>query len=408
MHPPIKIIRALADVWPLIERLVERFAYSHFAFQDAQALLKEQQPDWSGEKLFRETQKLLQLDILIPLAKSSQLEINSAVLEFAQHLLKEHSLGLSSEVEAQVSELARLSSRLEDIASAYDQEELRRFLRRMDDRLRTLIKQFANNESAIRGIVEQAKSSDSTLSLGQRYATVIEAFDEYIEPMLALLDINGNLQKTFEHVELTLSQLIDRVERDGRLNDVKQSILQIRTRLLDMHGKGRQSVHNSAELLLPLREELRRNTLVARATSKVLAKMRKRSVERALVPLLPVIASDQQKFNLGTNHQFLAYLGDICDYQDEVYEFPDAEDVEAAPTHAIPDLDQVSALYAKSQSHQPLHWLMDTYPDLPGDELIFAYQHLINLAQSELHHGDALSIKMDNKTLYATPPFAFG
>ncbi len=49
----------------------------NFSFQDVQHLILRHNNGMSSEQVFREAQRFLQLEILIPLAKSSQLELES-------------------------------------------------------------------------------------------------------------------------------------------------------------------------------------------------------------------------------------------------------------------------------------------------------------------------------------------
>ncbi len=88
MIAPRKIIRCLDEHWTVIEQLVERSVSGNFSFQDVQHLILRHNSGMSSEQVFREAQRFLQLEILIPLAKSSQLELNRSVLEFAQQLMQ--------------------------------------------------------------------------------------------------------------------------------------------------------------------------------------------------------------------------------------------------------------------------------------------------------------------------------
>ena len=79
-----KILKCLDDDWPVLEALASRSQLYSFSFQDVQALFSRYFPQLSSEQVFREAQKLLAQEILIPQAKSSQLELNRSVLEFIQ------------------------------------------------------------------------------------------------------------------------------------------------------------------------------------------------------------------------------------------------------------------------------------------------------------------------------------
>ncbi len=192
------------------------------------------------------------------------------MLEFAQQLMQEQQLGLATDIESRILELKRLSERMQEAAHSRDSSELRRFSRVMDERIREVLKHFGQNESAILSLVERAKTDEGKLSLARRYAAVMDAFDDYIDPVLALVDINGPFQKTVSDVEAMLSALLQTIEITGTLNTEKETLIQLRTRLIEMNQVGRESLSRCADLLMPLRDELRRNTLLSRNASFLL------------------------------------------------------------------------------------------------------------------------------------------
>lgn len=387
MIAPRKLIRCLDEHWTLIEWLVERSQHSSFSVQDVQHLIQKANPQYSSEQVFKETQRLLQLEVLIPLAKSSQLELSSTILEFAQHLLHEEQLGLATDIESRVLELNRLSSRMAQAASQRDSRELRRFARAMDDRIREVLKQFAQNEQAILSLVERAKADESKLSLARRYAAVMDAFDDYIEPVLLLVDINGAFQHSISSIELQLTEQIQQIEVTGVLHQDKESLLQLRTRLLEMNQVGRESLSRCADLLMPLRDELRRNTLLSRNASFLLGQMRKKGIEHTLDPLVPGLRSDAQKFSLGSANQITSYMAELCQYQHDAYEVPDAIDSAHASLMQVPEVKDVLRK-ARTMKQLPdlSRWLADSYPELPVDELLFLYQELSRTDSLKLEH----------------------
>jgi hypothetical protein len=121
-----KILRCLDDYWPVLEALATRSQLYSFSFFDVQALFQRYFPQLTSEQVFREAQKLLTQEILIPQAKSSQLELNRAVLEFIQFLTQEHTLGTVGDIESRINELNRLRERLDqsvrqkDVTFSYD------------------------------------------------------------------------------------------------------------------------------------------------------------------------------------------------------------------------------------------------------------------------------------------------
>ncbi|NSY32969.1 hypothetical protein DS891_05055 [Pseudoalteromonas sp. JC28] len=405
MIPAKKLLNTINEHWSVLELLFKRFKLADFSLKDVQNILKQKNSSWSSERIYKETNRLLQQEIIIPLAKSSQLEINRAIADFASFLLQEESLGLAEEITVLVKDLERLGNRIAQAGEEADYSELRRFSRIMDERVRKIVKLFEHNESAIMNLVEQAKSDTSTLSLGMRYKAVLEAFDEYIEPMLEMVDIHGPFQRCFDQIELQVSEQIDEIEQLGRGAADKRMLEQLRTRILDMHLIGRESLSRSADLLMPLREELRRNTLITRQASKVLGQIRKRGVDRLLSPVQPEFVSDIQRFNLGQKRHMVAYMASLVEFEHEEYQLPDHDDVPAYQSPNIPDYNSVKTRFQQTGKKRQalLGFLSDSYPDLEADEMLFLYQKLINesdLALSQEQQKSKIIIASHTFSLY--------
>jgi hypothetical protein len=382
-----KIIKCLDDHWPVLTTLVSRSQLGSFSFQDVQALLHRHNPAMSSEHVFKEAQRLLQHEVLIPLAKSSQLELNRAVLEFIQFLTQEHQLGTVGDIQSRIEDLDRLRQKLQTAAEGKDVSEMRRFIRLMDERVREVVKHFRKNESAILLLVEQAKADETKLSLAKRYSAVMDAFDEYIEPVLQMIDINGPFQHSMQALELVLSDLILQIEQTGFLATEKEPLVQLRTRLLDMNQIGRESLIRSTDVLMPLREELRKNTLISRNASALLAHLRKQGLEPTLERIIPKFSSDHQKFSLGSANQITSYMAELVDYQDEAYQMPEQVDPGDNAAIRVPELQDVLKTARIQKPNTDLsRWLAKSYPQLPVDELLFIYQELSRAPTLKLQH----------------------
>ncbi len=391
MIPPKRILSAINDYWPLLEVLVKRFNLSDFSFLDVQTIIKQQQPHLSSDKVFKEVNKLLQLEIIIPLAKSSQLEINRAIADFCQHLLQEENLGAMGEISALVDDLTRVGQRMYNAGLSDDQYELARNARIMDDRVRKIVKLFLHNQNAIFNLVEQAKSNDTHMSLAKRYKAVIEAFDEYIEPMLTMVDIGGHFKTCFAQIEHQISELIEYIMATGKFNQEKRMLEQLRTRILDMYLTGQKSLTKSADILLPLREELRRNTQLTRQAANVLSRIRKQGVNAVLGEFVPAFQSEPQKMSLGNANQMVAYMAELNEFEQAEYTLPNPDEIDRYALPHVPDYDKVKHCFFKQSETTPrslFAFLEDEYSGLEADELLYLYQKLasdpaINIEQAE-------------------------
>ena len=390
MIPAKKLVNTLSEHWGVLELLFKRFKMADFSLKDVQNAIKQKQPTWTNERIYKETNRLLNQDILIPLAKSSQLEINRAIADFATFLLQEEHLGLAQEISVLVDDLARLGNRLDNAGEIEDFDDLRRYSRIMDDRVRKIMKLYAHNENAILNIVEQAKSDHAVQSLQKRYKAVIEAFDEYIEPMLEMVDIRGDFHACFNTIETQISLQIEQIDRLGKSYQDKRMLEQLRTRILEMHLVGRESLRKSADMLMPLREELRRNNLITRQAAKVLGLVRKNGVDNMLSAVQPNFVSDSQRFSLGQQRHIIAYMAGLVDFEHDEYELPEHQDVPAYQSPNIPDYNDVKSQFKKrfkkaTKKSQPLlSFLDESYPDLDADEMLFLYQKLISDGDLEI------------------------
>lgn len=410
MIAPKRILVTVTEQWQLIEAILKRFGTGDFSFHDIQTILKQQQPSWPSEKVFKEVNKLVQLEIVIPLAKSTQLELNRALLEFAQYLLQEESLGLAQEIQVLVSDLARLGERLYQTGFDGDSYELSRNARVMDERVRKVVKLFLHNQNAIYNLVEDAKNSDAQLTLAKRYQAVIEAFDHYIEPMLAMVDIGGEFKQCFERIEQQISEIIEHIDTLGKMNTNKRQLEQLRTRILDMYQVGQQSLTKSADILLPLREELRRNTLLTRQVSQVLALVRKKGVENVLLPFSPTIRSEGQKFSLGSASQMTAYMAELAHYEDDEFIMPNGDESAGYAPSNVPAYRDVKTAYLNklrqdnNEKLDILSFINEQYQSLEADELLYLYQQLANDEHIQLSQQDTpVAVDLNNARIVLYP-----
>lgn len=398
MISPKRIVQTLLDHWPTIQALIVRNENGSFTFQNLQSLIQHHNPAYTSEQSFKEAQRLLSNELVIPLAKSSELELNLPILEFGQFLLDEHSLGLAEEVSVLIDDMDRLTQRVQSAAADRDAYEVKRNLYKLDDRIRKVIKHFQHNEVAIANLVEEAKSQKSSIPLEKRYASVLEAFDQYIEPMLDMLDIFGKFRLTSDRIEDLLSNLIEAADTTGQMKREQQNFINLRSRVLEVFQLGQQSLRRSTDLLMPLRDELRKNTEVTRAVSKVLANIRKLGLNHHVHNVMPVIATETARHNLGLHRHIVSYLADVIETkEDEIY-LPDDDQLAPYEPIDVPDFHEVLATTPTKQTDDYLAWLKETYQDIPSDELLYLYLQLIENNQIELAEHRERREYLVNKT----------
>jgi hypothetical protein len=147
----------------------------------------------------------IRLDILVPVAKSpNRFELNAQIHDFLAYLRREHRLGLCLEIEAYLRHLERLAGlhpgrlrqprRQRPGAPAAPARHAR--ARRAE--------KLDNDEQALVAVAERAKTSDRQIPLRQRYAEVLATWDEYVEPMIQLVNADGAFEQGVRKVETVL------------------------------------------------------------------------------------------------------------------------------------------------------------------------------------------------------------
>ena len=197
MIDPKRVLRALAEHWALLEPLGERFDAGTLSLVELRNQLTAQLPPQStAVDVTALLDQWIRLDILVPVAKSpNRFELNAQIHDFLSYLRREHRLGLCLEIEAYLRHLERLAGHIQDAFEIRDGNDLARQLRLLDMRVRDVLKKLGNDEQALMGVAERAKTSDRQIPLRQRYAEVLATWDEYVEPMIQLVAADGAFEQ---------------------------------------------------------------------------------------------------------------------------------------------------------------------------------------------------------------------
>lgn len=373
------VINSLAELWPVVARWVQAHGDRPLSPQELLALIRSCFPAWNQEEALRAYSRLQRNELVVGLAKSHQLELNRHLLDFARQLLREQTLGLADEVLVLVQDLGRLQQRLELAVTNQDGDDLARQAALVDDRLRRIIKHLIENEQAIQVLAERVRAAGDGQSLASRYADVLDAFDRYIEPMLGLLDLQGAARTCFEQLEQSIGKLMVEIGLTGRLHRQRERLVHLLTRLLELERLARESVRRCADALLPLRDQLRRSTLVSQAAARVLAQLR-RGQWQPLDDHLPVLSADISGQRMPSHHQLLAFLGSVTTLnQPPAASLADGDFNRPRPAN-VPELGQVVARLleqgAATAGAPLLTALVSHYPELDTDELLYLHHQL--------------------------------
>lgn len=327
---------------------------------------------------------LLNADILQLLPRSSELQLNPLVLEFVRGLTHEHELGLSSVLQARVEALRDATQELNEGVEHDNTDQLRTAAARLSELLRQISQQLDQDRHAILELAEQAKSGDSGMPLARRYRRVLDAYDQYVEPMNQMMDTgsSGTFYRYLESAEQSLDHAYSQLSIQGALYSHRLQLRQVAYQAKELRRTGRVVAQQCADTLLPLREELRQHNTLSSAISTLLGQVRKKGLRRSL-PVrknslsLPVWRAERPR-RISVGNDVLEVMAEALHFSPEVQAFPE----ELEPEHStIADWVDEQVLRERLLASLPVEhlfdWLTQHYRDLPDAVLLRLYHELV-------------------------------
>ena len=184
MFNPRSLVYALYTHWSTVEILV-RMSREYAAFTSDQVLkvIAKANPQLNYEEQANVLRSLVNADILHTLSRSSDFQLNVYVLEFARSLTREHELSLAAVLQARVTGIREATQMLNAAMTNSDIDRMRESSNKLAELFRQISLQLNQDKHAILELAEKAKSSDSNIPIAQRYHNVLEAYEQYVEPM---------------------------------------------------------------------------------------------------------------------------------------------------------------------------------------------------------------------------------
>ncbi|PTT25096.1 hypothetical protein DBR18_25660 [Pseudomonas sp. HMWF021] len=378
MIEPKRVLRALAEHWALLEPLCEHFDQGTLSLNELRTQLAAQQLDSTPQDITSLLDVWIRLDILIPVAKSpNRFELNAQIHDFLAYLRREHRLGLCLEIEAYLRHLERLAGYIQDAFEIRDGHDLARQLRLLDMRVRDVLKKLDNDEQALVAVAERAKTSDRQIPLRQRYAEVLATWDEYVEPMIDLVNADGAFEQGVRKVETVLLKMLSEQQRLGHLVD-DDMLLRTHARILEMQTSAQLTLRHARELLLPLREEARRHNAVTRGAALALAAIRRKGIDAVPQAAMPLFTRPQSTF-LGSASQVEAYVYALARFEPKPARFPKAHKTQKsgdAPRAPRTVREMVERCEESLPMPDLMTWLLEQEPDGATDELLYWFSRL--------------------------------
>lgn len=384
MATPRSLVLALYNHWDTVELLVRQSRESAaLTYDQVLGGIAKATGKLDAEAQGTDLRALVNADILQALPRSSDLQLNAYVLEFVRGLTREHELGLAAVLQARVAAIREATETLNEGMFGSDMDRARGAANKLAELFRQISLQLDQDRHALFELAENAKSTDSSMPISQRYREVLEAYDQYVEPMNQMMDSGsqGTFYRYLEEAERALDLAYEQLSVQGGLYTHRLQLRQVAHQAKELRRFGRQVAQQCADTLLPLREELRLHNELTSAISLLLGQVRKRGLSRTLSrpandTTLP-IWRNERRFKLHLGDEVRAVMAAAQHYQPQAVAFPQDE-----PGDALQLLEQVDeaafrAHLARSLPVQNLlDWLHNHYAHLQDATLLRLFHDL--------------------------------
>jgi hypothetical protein len=363
MSNPRSLVYALYTHWDAVELLV-RLSREFAVLTCDQVLngIAKASGELDAEARGAVLRALVNADILQTLPRSPDLQINAYVLEFVRGLTREHELGLAAVLQARVAAIREATETLNEGMLRADMDRVRGAANKLAELFRQISLQLDQDRHALLELAEDAKSADASMPLAQRYRRVLDAYDQYVEPMNQMMDTGpqGTFYRYLEDAERSLDLAFEQLTVQCGLYSHRLQLRQVAHQAKDLRRFGRLIAQQCADTVLPLREEMRQHNTLTSAVSLLLGQVRKRGLRRAMsrhtVSTAMPVWRNERGFRLQLGDEVRAVMAAAQQYQPQSVAFPQDE-----PGNAPPLLEHVdeSAIRQQLKSSLPVNSLLD-------------------------------------------------
>ncbi|WP_062816865.1 hypothetical protein [Alcanivorax sp. NBRC 102024] len=287
---PQQILRNLADYWPIIAELYKENADGIIIEASLLKVIRAVAPPTSKkDKTAREmVVDLEQSRILEHRPRGQQgWEWEPGVLQMVEYLIQEQQLGLVGNIKAGIEAMDLHREKLEQAIEAENLEGFRHYLQSIDRHFRNLTQEIRGSRQAVYRLAEKAKTQDKDLPIRERYARVLDAWDEFVTPLNQM----ARPGELFDRAQSVLESNMRSWQQSRSIRilvqDAERDMLHgVVYRLLDFRDALPQVLADMERILYPLVKQARLNTNITRGANLAL---------KALEPSIQSKSSANQK-----------------------------------------------------------------------------------------------------------------
>ena len=344
-------------------------------------------------------ERLIDLGILgQPLSGETLYQLGGLSETIISQLLQEHRLGLSEGIQAHITHLDEVSQRLLHATTEHDAHAISSGAKRLWQHTQDIKHQVHNNLQAISNIVGEAKKQETRKPLRQRYADVIDAWEQYITPMGEMIEAHGAFDTIIDSAIVRMGQATRNLDSAGALISEVSNIRSMLQMLNDMRWYILRNFQVARDVLKPLYEVARLNSKVTRGASVVLDDLQKGRVKAVEEYATLLIYRRPRISMVSPNNALLAYYFGVKEVEEQPASkiaTPAPEDRKAAVRTPPLNVNMVLKQLKKDLPIDDImEWAIDCFPEHPTDKIL----DIVLLAYSQ----STLSVERGMRQVYQT------
>jgi len=196
-------------------------------------------------------------------------ELRTQLRRYLDYLFAQHRLGTPERIEALLVEVQSLAERLDTSGDSLPLDRLERYLGKIGDTLEELRAYSHRNREAIVADIVALRSADRPLSSRERYAFILEMWEEYLQPLRELIDDRKFAARVFSGVERKLNNVQHQVAEGSAIDTLARSTVDRLTRL---QRNLMEDLHAAITEVAPLYEKLRRESRIAKGAGRLFSR----------------------------------------------------------------------------------------------------------------------------------------
>lgn len=389
MVPAKQIVQTLADNFDFVEALARKSKNSpnlnrDEIFRTAIAVYKQNRDE--AQKAFN---ILLKRGILRQIDQEDAFILQKYTQDYVLNLVQEHELGLAEIVKVEVEKVRSISEEIQKALDDCDLSQLRFKTNSLMHFLSDIGVHLQTDASAIRNIIDKAKTFPPETPLNIRYKEVLECFDQYVEPMTQMLESgSNNFQDLTQAIEQQLRRGLELCRIQNGLVSDQQTFLGAIVQIHQLVAQIQDNLELFRKELSPLRSDVLKNNRISKAVTAILSNVRKKGMRRSISIAHFKLGGLKKVMRMSTGPATREYAGRVMNYQPSPVMFPEQLDADVTDFQIL-RVEEVLDVFSKYKGCAPLmDWLKQNYPTQCEKNLLTVYQQMLQRIPERFKQSD--------------------